>query len=81
LARWTRHDASRARKLGAVQREHVLQDKLAGVACFSVNVPGVIEADDVVTLGQEAFSPSAKAAEQIYTERRFHQTQLYHESA
>jgi hypothetical protein len=66
-----RDNARRVSELRPVERQNVLQDKLARIPACSVIVLFDIEAHHVIPFRQEAFSPSPEPAKQIYA-KRFH---------
>ena len=70
LARRRGDDQRGVLELRAVQRQHVLDDKLRGIAMLAVLMPLDVEADDIVALGQQALGPAAEAAEEIDRQRR-----------
>ena len=45
-----------------MERPHVLQYELRGVAVLAVDVPLDIEADNIVAFGEQALGPAAEAA-------------------
>ena len=55
-----------------MQREHVLHDKLRRVAVLAVAVILNIEADDIVTFGEQPLGPAAESRKKVYSERARH---------
>jgi len=52
-------------ELRAVERAHVLDDELAGIAVLAVLVPLDVEADDAIAFGEPGLGPAAESAIEI----------------
>jgi hypothetical protein len=50
-----------------VKSQNVLQHQLRRVAASALVVTLYVKSDHMITLGQQAVSPSAKAAEKVYS--------------
>src|SRR5689334_22494084 len=70
---WRRRDDQRSvAELRAVNRPHVLEHELRGVAMLAVDVLLNVEADHVEAFGQQPFGPATEAAEQVDCEWSAH---------
>src|SRR6185312_7379138 len=70
---WRRgDDQRRVLELRAVQRAHVLDDQLRGIAMITAFVTLDVKADHVDTLGEQTFRPAPEAAIEVDSERPCH---------